>query len=279
MKRKYLTEGVSRYGKFFDSNGLKRKVLIVDDELINREILGNILAGHYEVSYAGNGEEAIEKLTDGSARFSLILLDLLMPVMDGFELLEKIEADENLKNIPVIVMTSEKPAEVKSIKLGASDFITKPYDMPEVILARCERIIQLYEDNSIIKAAEKDELTCLFTREFFIEYIHQFEMYDQNKALDAICLNIEHFHMLNETYGRKIGDEVLKNTASILMKTFQDGSIGCRSDADNYYICAFHREDYGNVFDELHEELAKISQMPKIRLNARMPNWYSEILE
>ena len=250
---------------FIDTNVLKRKVLIVDDEIINREILGNILAEHYEVSYAGNGEEAIEVLSDRSSRFSLILLDLLMPVMDGFELLNKIEADERLKNIPVIVMTSEKEAEVKSIKLGATDFITKPYDMPEVILARCERIIQLYEDNSIIKAAEKDDLTGLFTREFFVEYIHQIEIYNQDKALDAICLNIEHFHILNETHGRKIGDEVLKNTASILMDIFNDGSIGCRSDADNFYICAYHRDDYTNVFDALNENLAKISQIPKVR--------------
>ena len=157
---------------FMDTNGLKRRVLIVDDEFINREILGNILSTQYEVTYAENGKEALEKLTDRSLRFSLILLDLLMPVMDGFEVIEKIEGDENLKNIPVIVMTSEKDAEVKSIKLGASDFSTKPFDMPEVILARCERIIRLYEDNSIIKAAEKDDLTGLFTREFFIEYIH-----------------------------------------------------------------------------------------------------------
>ncbi len=250
---------------FMDTNGLKRRVLIVDDEFINREILGNILSTQYEVTYAENGKEALEKLTDRSLRFSLILLDLLMPVMDGFEVIEKIEGDENLKNIPVIVMTSEKDAEVKSIKLGASDFITKPFDMPEVILARCERIIRLYEDNSIIKAAEKDDLTGLFTREFFIEYIHQIEIYDHDKALDAICLNIDHFHMLNETHGRKVGDEVLKNTARILMDIFHDGSIGCRSDADNFYVCAYHREDYSNFFDELNEELAKISRIPKIR--------------
>ncbi|MCR5468410.1 MAG: EAL domain-containing protein, partial [Lachnospiraceae bacterium] len=248
---------------FMNFNGLKRKVLIVDDEEINREILGNILSGQYEVSYAGNGEEALEKLNDGNSRFSLVLLDLLMPVMDGFELIDKIEHDEVLKKIPIIVMTSEKPAEVKSIKLGASDFITKPYDMPEVILARCERIIKLYEDNSIIKAAEKDNLTGLFTKEFFLEYIHQVELYNLDRELDAICLNVDHFHMVNETYGRKVGDEVLKNTGLILKKHFSDG-FGCRSNADNFYICAFHRDDYTSVFGELNEELSKLPGMPKV---------------
>ena len=80
-------------------------------------------------------------LTEQSYGFSLILLDLIMPVMDGFTFLEKRKEDEALRRIPVIVMTSEKSAEVKSIRLGASDFITKPFEMPEVIIARCERIV------------------------------------------------------------------------------------------------------------------------------------------
>ena len=145
--------------------GYKRSVLIVDDEMINREILGGILGTLYEVVFAENGQEALDKLHEPDSDFSLILLDLLMPVLDGFGVIAKIQEDEALKRIPVIVMTSEKEAEVKSIRLGAADFITKPYDMPEVILARCERIIQLSEDNIIIKSTEKDAVTGLYTRE------------------------------------------------------------------------------------------------------------------
>ncbi|MCR4643537.1 MAG: response regulator, partial [Lachnospiraceae bacterium] len=157
---------------------LKRRILIVEDEEINREILANILEDHYEVSCAENGAQALQLFREHTAPYSLILLDLLMSVMGGEEFLTEIKADERLSGIPVIVMTSEKPAEVSSIKMGADDFITKPYDSPEVILARCERIIQLYEDNSIIRSAEKDELTELFTREFFQEYVRQIDSYD-----------------------------------------------------------------------------------------------------
>ena len=156
--------------EFGYSGILKRRVLVVDDEEINRDILGNILGDQYEVDFAENGKQAHEMLHDRMTRYSLVLLDLLMPEMDGFELLGLIRTEEATANIPVIVMTSEKPAEVRSIKQGADDFITKPYDMPEVILARCERIIQLYEDKSIIRSAEKDELTDLYTKEFFHEY-------------------------------------------------------------------------------------------------------------
>ena len=245
----------------------KRRVLVVDDEEVNREILGNILGTQYEVSYAENGRQAYDMLHERLTRYSLILLDLLMPEMDGFELLEKIKSEEAVSNIPVIVMTSEKPAEVRSIKMGADDFITKPYDMPEVILARCERIIQLYEDKSIIRSAEKDDLTDLYTREFFQEYIRQIDGSGHGSQMDAIVLNIEHFHMLNEMFGRKTGDSVLKKIADMVSDMLGEGvCIGCRPDADYFYFYLEHRDSYDEVFKALSEELSGISKIPGVRM-------------
>ena len=254
-------------GDFLNSVIPKRRILIVDDEYINREILGNILSAHYEVSYAENGAQAFEMVSDRRTRYSLILLDLLMPEMDGFEFLEKVKADERLMSIPVIVMTSEKPAEVRSIKCGADDFITKPYDMPEVILARVERIIQLYEDKSIIRSAEKDDLTGLYTREFFREYVGQVDNSVGDKSMDAVVLNIEHFHMLNEMYGRKIGDEVLTKTADMIKSLVgNDICVGCRPMADYYFLYVEHHDSYDDYFGGIQDELEKYSQIPKIRI-------------
>ncbi len=255
--------------EFGYSGLLKRRVLIVEDEEVNREILGNMLCENYEVSYAENGAQAMEMLRESRIRYSLILLDLLMPVMSGEELLGKIKEDELLSGIPVIVMTSEKPAEVKSIKMGADDFITKPYDSPEIILARCERIIQLYEEKSILRSAEKDDLTDLFTQEFFDEYVRQVDSYDEKAADDAIVLNIEHFHMINEMFGRGTGDEILKKAADMLVHKFENGvCIGCRPSSDYFYLYVDHRDSYDGVFDGMSEELAKYSHIPKIRLRA-----------
>ena len=139
---------------FRETRGKKRRVLIADDESINREVLGSILKDRYEVSYAEDGQEAFNMLKEAKPVFSLVLLDLLMPRMDGFEFISRLRADNDLRMVPVIVMTSEADAEVKSINLGAADFIIKPYDMPEVILARCDRIIELSEGKTIISSAE-----------------------------------------------------------------------------------------------------------------------------
>ena len=109
----------------------KRRVLIVEDEEINQQILSMILEQEYEVLLANNGQDALDILQKEYSTISLVLLDLVMPVMDGFEVLRRIEDDPALKRIPVIVLTSDKSAEIESLKLGAQDFIVKPYDMPE----------------------------------------------------------------------------------------------------------------------------------------------------
>lgn len=188
--------------KFGYSLKHKRRILIVDDEEVNRLILQEILGELYETDLAENGRVAYEMLREAPAEYSLVLLDLLMPVMDGFELLQRIRSEGMLSDIPVIVMTSEKPAEVKSINLGADDFFSKPYRSPEVIKARCSRIIQLYENRRILNSTERDSLTGLYTRDFFYEYVSRMDFYKAGPDMDAIVLNIEHFHMLNEMYGR-----------------------------------------------------------------------------
>ena len=249
--------------------GLRRHILIVDDELVNREILGNLLSRDYVVHFAENGREALDILLKREHIYSLLLLDLLMPVMNGFETLEIMKSDSRLRSIPVIVMTSEKDAEVQSIKMGAADFIAKPFDLPEVILARCERIIQLQEDRSLIHAAAKDHLTGLYTKDFFTEYIKQLESYDPNRPIDVMVLNIDHFHLINELYGREQGDLVLTCIADSLTRILSKvQGIGCRSEADYFYVYCDHGTDFDEIFHSLLEGLN--DKLPASHVRLRM---------
>ncbi|WP_037294157.1 response regulator, partial [Ruminococcus flavefaciens] len=147
--------------------GIRRKVLIVDDEYIEREILGAMLSDCYEVIYAADGAAALDIIRQEKYYLSLVLLDLHMPVLDGYSVLKVMHSDQELKHIPVIVLTSEKEAEVSSLQLGASDFISKPYEAPDVIRARVQHSIELAEDRIIIHETERDELTGLFNKQFF----------------------------------------------------------------------------------------------------------------
>ena len=260
---------------YMEKNGLRRHILIVDDELVNRELLGNLLSRDYEVHYAENGRQALDILQKREHIYSLLLLDLLMPVMNGFETLERIKSDDRLRSIPVMVMTSEKDAEVKSIKMGAADFIAKPFDLPEVILARCGRIIELQEDQSLIRAAAKDHLTGLYTRDFFTEYLKQLESYNPNRPMDVMVLNIDHFHLINELYGREQGDRVLTCIADNLSRIFTHiQGIGCRSEADYFYVYCEHGTDYEHIYHSLLEDLN--DKLPSSNVRLRM-GVYSEV--
>ena len=246
---------------------VKRHVLIVDDEVVNREILGNILSVSYIVEYADNAKEALAALSRQDKQFALILLDLLMPVMDGFEFLKKREASEPLKRIPVIVMTSEKESEVRSLKLGAADFITKPFDMPEVLLARCDRIVELYEDQDIIRQTERDHVSGLYTKDYFFEYIRQIELWSRDIPRDAIVFDIEQFHLVNEFCGRDFGDHLLAEIGSALQKELAPmNAIACRADADTFYSCATHLESYDNIRNIVQGILTDFFEVNHIRV-------------
>ncbi|MBQ4256217.1 MAG: response regulator, partial [Oscillospiraceae bacterium] len=181
--------------------GLRRSILIVDDEYVEREVLGAMLCDLYEIKYAENGVTALDIIRRDKLKLSLVILDLHMPELDGYGLLKVIRSDSELRRIPVIVLTAEKEAEVKSLSLGAADFITKPYEAPDVIRARVGHSIELAEGSIIIHETERDDLTGLFNKEFFVEYGKRMCAQNENMSMDAIVLDINRFHMINELYG------------------------------------------------------------------------------
>ena len=174
----------------------KRHILVADDEMINREMLENILCDEYDVLMAEDGEVAYDLIKANRNTLSLILLDLMMPRLNGLDLLTRLKEDPDLKGIPVIVLTSDQASEVESLVRGAADFIPKPYPQPDIIRARISRSIELAEDRQIISATERDELTGLYSSEYFYRYAEQFDKYHPNSNMDALCLDVNHFHIV-----------------------------------------------------------------------------------
>ena len=253
--------------KYRQAGQLRRNILVAEDEYINRELLKNILKDTYRVYEAGNGQEAINMLTAGDRTYSLVLLDLNMPVMGGIEFLEIRRKREDLKKVPVIVMTADAEAEVRSIKLGAADFITKPYSLPEVILTRIERIIELSEDQRIIASTEEDPVTGLYTKAYFFQYIYRLEQTNAQNPMDALVLNADRFHLINELYGRQAGDEVLRamgrSAARILSET---GGIGCRTEGDTFFLYCSHQDSYDWVEDVIRKEMEAGKGTVRVRI-------------
>ena len=246
---------------------IRRRVLIVDDEFINREILGNMLTKTDSVEYAENARIALDKLTDPDATYSLVLLDLMMPVMGGIEFLEHRSKSELLKRIPVVVMTSENDFEIQCLKLGAADFIRKPFNYPEVVLARCDRIVELFEDKNLIHQTERDNVSGLFTKDYFFEYIRQMELWSKYSPRDAIVFDIEQFHLVNEFCGRAFGNIMLSKIGKTLLNELPAmNAIACRADADTFYIFANHQKDYTHFRQTMDAVISEFFQMKNIRI-------------
>ena len=245
----------------------KRQILVADDEFINREILENVLCDEYDVLKAEDGEMAYEMIKQNRNTLSLILLDLIMPKLTGQELLVRLNEDSELKGIPVIVLTSDQDSEVSSLKTGAFDFIPKPYPQPDVIKARISRSIELAEDRQIISSTERDELTGLFTIEYFYRYANQFDKFYPLDDMDALCFDINHFHVLNERFGIAKGDEILKCIAHRLVAAFQDtGSFVCRKAADTFLVYCHHQDDYSKIVEQVSAVIEEIETTVKVRV-------------
>ena len=234
-------------------NKLKRYVLIVEDEIINQEILKEILSKDYEILTAGNGIEALHVIETTIAPISLILLDLNMPLMDGFTLLKELKKDEKNKNIPVIVLTSDKGSELEALNLGAADFITKPYDLKEIIIARVNKSIELSEKRIIVNAEERDELTDVYNKHIFTEYVSRIDNYRPDAIMDMVVFNITRFHLYNELYGKEAGDNVLVYVANILKDLARDNDgIVARIQGDYFALYINHQDDYDALLNNIY---------------------------
>ena len=244
-----------------------RQILVADDDNINRQLLKFMLQDRYDILLAEDGQQALDILHEKKDEISLVLTDILMPVMDGLEFLKVRRNDSLINGIPVIVMTSEDQAEVDSLKLGAVDFIKKPFDHPEIILARVQRSIELFEERKLITATEKDELTGLYNRRYFFQYAMQMDKLNHDKPTDAIVMDVNHFHLINSIHGKQFGDEVLVEIASLIAELCKDGKgIACRSQADQYLIYRDHSEQLEEEITELLSKMSRKCQNANVRV-------------
>ncbi len=122
-----------------------QKILVVDDATVNRELLREMLEESYEIEMAENGHQALRKLLEYKAELSAVLLDLQMPEMDGYAVIDAMKGNGWLEQIPVLVISGENAAEVESrcLEIGVSDFIHKPFD-GSIVKNRVKNTIDLF---------------------------------------------------------------------------------------------------------------------------------------
>ena len=234
----------------------KRHILIVEDEDVNRMMLGNMLQGDWDLLYAVDGVEALVQIKEHKDEIAIVLLDLQMPHMSGMEVLKVMKAEPELADIPVIVLTADQSAEVECLKIGAMDFIPKPYPSWEIVQARVHRCIELSEKRTIIESTERDPLTRLYNLHYFLNYVRMLDRHYTEMPMDAILFDVNHFHMLNERYGKPYGDSVLARIGERVRAISRGvGGVSCRHSGDTFFLYCPHREDYEALLAQVSEGL------------------------
>ncbi|MBR3019477.1 MAG: diguanylate cyclase [Clostridia bacterium] len=229
----------------------RKHILIVDDIETNREIMGDLLRDDYDISYASDGEEALKILRSHIGEIDLMLLDLQMPKKSGREVLAEMLVDEELMSIPVVVLTVDQESELDCLKIGAMDFVPKPYPDIEIVKARIAKCIELAEDRELIRYTERDKLTGLLNKDYFFRYVSRLDHLYKGTALDAIVCDVSRFHSINKQFGRQFGDHVLRSIGNSIKKLAREtGGIGCRQSGDTFLLYCPHQKDYDQLLRE-----------------------------
>jgi len=232
-------------------------VLIVDDTIKNLQLLGSILkAENYKIAVATNGLAAISVTNDINP--DLILLDVMMPELDGFETCKKLKTLPKTKDIPVIFLTAKVENEdiINGFKIGAVDYITKPFNTYE-LKARVKTHLELKKSKDLLqqkneileKLSITDGLTGLFNHRYITDTLSR--LIEENKRykqpLSIAMFDIDNFKKINDEQGHLFGDDVLVKIASLIDNSLRKTDIAGRYGGEEFMILFAHTELKGAV--------------------------------
>jgi two-component system, cell cycle response regulator len=246
-------------------------ILVVDDNPDNLEIISTRLRFRgYEVLTAERGEEAITRVHEDAP--DLILLDIMMPDMDGYEVARRIRAERDLPYIPIIVVTARDSTEdkVTGLDAGADDYLTKPINFPE-LEARVRSMLRIKRLQDQLEATNReleqlsisDGLTGLFNHRHLHEILA--DEYERSRRteepMSVVMLDLDRFKEVNDTYGHQAGDRVLEELAAILRECAREiDKLGRYGGEEFMAILPDSDPEEGAVFAERVRELVENQQ-------------------
>lgn len=265
-----------------------QRILVVDDHPDNVEIIDARLSSRgYRIESASNGQEALDKVYQDPPH--LILLDVMMPLMDGFEVSRRIRGDSSLPYIPIILVTArdETQDKVEGLDAGADDYLTKPINFPE-LEARVRSMLRIKKlqdeldrqnreleqvNERLRRLSITDGLTGLYNHRHVHELLHEENerIKRSGEYLAVVMLDLDRFKQLNDTHGHPTGDIVLAETARILRENAREiDMIGRYGGEEFIALLPGAEEDEAALFAErvrhAVEEFAYLQDGKEIRM-------------
>jgi diguanylate cyclase (GGDEF)-like protein len=252
------------------SDILNASILIVDDRESNVSLLDQILSedGYTRITTTTNSMEVCA--LHRKNRYDLIVLDLQMPGMDGFQVMDGLKTDESESYLPVIVLTAQPGHKLRALQAGAKDFISKPFDLVEV-KTRIHNMLEvrlLYKKlenyNKVLEQrALHDSTTGLPNRDLFDDRLtHAIALAKRYTWMLAVMfLDLDRFKCINDTHGHAVGDGVLKEVAKRLLQHTRDEDTVCRNGGDEFLYLLMNPQDTENI-ERIADNLLKTIGQP-----------------
>ncbi len=221
------------------ANSASPKVLLIDDsQFVHRLLDARLRSESITLLGAEDGREGMDAAVRECP--ALILLDLDMPVMDGFETLRNLKEDPRTRDIPVIVLSGMNSSQdkVSAFDLGAVDFVTKPFELTE-LRARLRSSLKMSALLRMLAVkAQIDGLSELYNRAYFDDRLR--EEFDRavrhGQAMSVAMLDLDHFKHINDTYGHPAGDTVISGVAKLIMRETRSIDIACRYGGEEFAL-------------------------------------------
>jgi len=236
-----------------------KNILIVDDTETNIDILLDLLGDMYEIVVATDGITALEILEE--EHIDLILLDIMMPEMDGYEVCKRVREQHHTRDLPIIFITARSDEESieKAYKIGGNDYVTKPFKTLE-LLARIKTQLQLKElIENLERIASYDEMTGIYNRRKFFEIaVAMFQNSTEN--LYAIMIDIDKFKNVNDTYGHPVGDKVIKAVTAIIAEHLCTDAVLGRVGGEEFAILCYPDDEImvNKTMEEIRQKVEEL---------------------
>lgn len=237
----------------------KKTILIVDDTETNIDILLELLGDEYDVLVALSGQNALEIVEDDHV--DLILLDIMMPEMDGYEVCNILKSKLNTKDIPIVFITAKTDEDSieKAYDVGGIDYVTKPFK-PRELLARVKTQIELKAVIDHLEyLASYDEMTGIYNRRKFFSLANEKFKNKQNDFY-AVMIDIDNFKNINDNYGHSTGDKVIKLvTQTISNKIAQNVVFGRIGGEEFALVCSsVTKETVVSTIESIREDVSQL---------------------
>ena len=235
----------------------KATILAVDDEKINLNIIIDLLGDTYDVVVARSGEKALKQIE--KREIDLILLDIMMPEMDGYEVCKILKANPETADIPILFITAKTDDEsiVKGFEIGGVDYITKPF-RPIELLARVKTHLKLSQTlKSLDFMASRDPMTGIYNRRRFFDLAQT--LLETKENLFAVMMDIDKFKRINDTYGHPFGDVIIKSIVKTIENDLPEHAIFGRIGGEEFAILieAPSLQEIQNLIEKIRQDVEK----------------------